>query len=100
MLSLIAQCNIQVYGNATLQWQKPLDSWLADNGCSRQTCFLTATYEEPDTGRMLAPDGYLFPSNFTAVTNLAKANVTVVTIEIAPAKPHYLLIIIFDPPGG
>ncbi|EFX88257.1 hypothetical protein DAPPUDRAFT_311672 [Daphnia pulex] len=69
-----------VNGNSTIEWQKPLDSWLSDNGCSRQTCFLTATYQDPETGRHLAPDSYLYPSNFTAVTNLAKANVQVTSV--------------------
>lgn len=67
----------QVNGNRTIEWQRPLDSWLADNGCTRQTCFLTATYKEAETNRLVAPDSYLFPSNFTAITNLQKAIVQV-----------------------
>lgn len=67
----------QVNGNVAIQWQKPLDSWLADNGCSRQTCFLTATYKETTSEKLIAPDSYLFPSNFNGVTNLAKASVQV-----------------------
>lgn len=76
-------------GNSSLEWQKPLDSWLSDNGCSRQTCFLTATYEDPETGRQLAPDSYLYPSNFTAITNLVKANVQV----WLHLSLHYLFLI-------
>lgn len=66
-----------MYGNATIQWQKPLDSWLADNGCTRQTCFLTAVYKDASSEKLIAPDSYLFPSNFIGITNLAKANVQV-----------------------
>lgn len=60
-----------------LSWQRPLDAWLAENGCTRQTCFVTATYEDVETGEPAAPDSYLFLASFPNVTNLAKANVQV-----------------------
>ncbi|KZS12421.1 Beta-mannosidase [Daphnia magna] len=81
-----------VNGNSSLEWQKPLDSWLSDNGCSRQTCFLTATYEDPETGRQLAPDSYLYPSNFTAITNLVKANVQVTSVgEVYESESSWVI---------
>lgn len=71
----------QIYGNSTIQWEKPLDSWLLQNGCTRDTCFLTATYEDPDSGKPAAPDAYLFLSNFGNVTSLQRANVRVQSVS-------------------
>lgn len=75
-----------------MEWQRPLDSWLLENGCTRQTCFLTVTYEGLQDGQWIAPDGYLFLNNFNQVTNLAQADVKV---KFGPYNVSYDFLLLF-----
>lgn len=52
-----------------------------ENGCSRETCFMTSTYEDPESGELAAPDAYLFLTSFGNVSNLQKANVRVAAVS-------------------
>jgi len=67
-------------------WNKPLDSWLADNQCTRQTCLLVARYTDNEASSSPPPDSYLFLDDFPAVANLQKANVQVVNVIRIDAK--------------
>lgn len=76
--------------NGSALWTKPeTDAWLAANGCTRRTCLVVTRYVDADADvdePPLAPDAYLWLSDFPAVTNLVRADVRVADVQLVDQR--------------
>jgi len=80
----LLQIDVDIHQDATAgvaAWSQPLHQLFNETGCTRETCFISNSLVDVQSGRDLAPSNELYLTSFPFVTNLQKANVQIAGVS-------------------